>query len=106
MIRFNDNNITSTKDDASVILRRRAKVISHPKYNHPYSYFDISIITMDNEVNFSENVRPICLPETHAEEDNRRNDLVTLIGYGTEKKNSLKIDGRLQMVGLNIYAQR
>ena len=106
MIRFHDNNITSSKDDSNVILRRLTKFTSHPKYNHPYSYFDISIITMDNEVNFSEKVRPICLPETHAEVDNRKNDLVTLIGYGTDKRNSLTIDGRLQIVGLNIYAQR
>ena len=62
---------------------------------------------MDKIVTLNNVIRPICLPQTYNQNvDNRRNDFVTLIGWGTDSKSSKEIDGKLRRVALNIFSQR
>ena len=44
--------------------RKIKKNINHPNYKYPEFYFDISLILLEEELNFSSRISPICLPET------------------------------------------
>ena len=46
-------------------MERTAKEIKlHPKYQSRKVYFDVGLVILDSHVEFTEYVRPICLPMT------------------------------------------
>ena len=105
-VRLGDHNITSTRDDITSEVRQIKDAIIHPKYKFPFAYYDVAVVVMDSTVVFTNFIRPICLPETHAKIDNRKNNHVLLTGWGKDTLYSVYIDGGLRRVALRIFEQR
>ena len=82
------------------------RTLIHPKYNKQYHYFDLALIEVENELEYSGGIQPICLPEKAVlDVDSRQNEGVTLTGYGKESREDSG-NSRLRFAQLNIYAQR
>ena len=78
----------------------------HPKYDERYHYFDLALIEVEIELEYSAGIQPICLPEKAVlDVDSRQNDGVTLTSYGKESREDSG-NSRLRFAQLNIYAQR
>ena len=77
----------------------------HPKYDPRFHYFDIALVKIDLDLDFSAGIYPICLPEKASSNvDNRRGNAVTVTGYGAESKE----DGsnqKLRFAQLTVYSQ-
>jgi len=60
------------------------KYIVNPKYNQPItrSAFDTNLVKLDRDIEFNDNVRPICLPE--AAETLTPGEWATTIGWGAQ----------------------
>lgn len=57
-----DVDLTRTEDETSSTQRFQIKrIINHPKYNKSSYYYDIALIELDKEIDFTEFVRPIRL---------------------------------------------
>ncbi|RWS25124.1 uncharacterized protein B4U80_09205 [Leptotrombidium deliense] len=69
-----------------VILRKAKRVIIHPEFSRKRLENDIAIIELESEVNFDENIQPICLPK--ADED-FTNCMAYVSGWGKTSYNSL-----------------
>ncbi len=66
-----------------MIERNVARFEVHPKYQQRRAYFDAAIAFSDKLIEFTEYVRPICLPMTPVDdEDYLAGDFVTLSGWG------------------------
>ncbi|XP_013784210.1 clotting factor B [Limulus polyphemus] len=57
-------------------------VIIHPDYVERENYNDIAIIVLKEELNFTDLVRPICLPDPEAVTDSLKGRRVTVAGWG------------------------
>lgn len=44
------------------IERKIIRVLQHPRYREGKSYFDVGIAVADRDIEFTDFVRPICLP--------------------------------------------
>ena len=65
--------------------RQVVQILSHPKYEQNRAYFDAGIAVADRHIEFTEYVRPICLPMTPVDdEDYFADDFVTLAGWGQQ----------------------
>lgn len=53
------------------------KIVSHPEYDRQSSANDISILTLDKDVSFSDSVHPICIPN----DENYAKDTATVTGW-------------------------
>ena len=63
------------------IERKVVKHFQHPKYRAPRAYYDAAIAVVDRVIEFTDYVRPVCLPMTPVDdEDAAADDLVTLAG--------------------------
>lgn len=61
-------------------IYKTAKVILHPKFinNSLFDDYDMSIVTVDKPITFSDNVKPICLPSVG---DNFEDKKVIVAGW-------------------------
>ena len=78
----------------------------HPNYTTSTSYYDVAVLQIEESIEFSNAVGPICLPRDSSEDIHRYdNDHVELIGWGSKDKfgdNS----PRLRRVSLKVYPNR
>jgi hypothetical protein len=44
------------------IVRRVREILTHPKYLEGKAYFDVGVAIADRSIEFTDFVRPICLP--------------------------------------------
>ena len=59
--------------------RNILKFAKHPKYGQGGAYYDVAVAEADRIIEFTEYVRPVCLPMTPVDdEDALADDLVTL----------------------------
>ncbi|KAI1702035.1 trypsin domain-containing protein [Ditylenchus destructor] len=70
--------------DSSAISIPSAKVIRHPGYRrcHRVAIHDITIIKLSKSLNFTKNVRPLCLKKSFKETEK---DVALISGYGAKK---------------------
>ena len=55
----------------------------HPKFNAPIYYFDVALIVVEKEIEFTDRISPICLPQTTS--DHPGEDLsITVQGWGQD----------------------
>ena len=55
----------------------------HPKFNRPIYYFDVALIVVEGEIEFSARISSICLPQTTS--DHPGEDLsITVQGWGQD----------------------
>jgi len=71
-------NIYSESDDPSPADYKVVERVVHPKYNSTYVYNDIALFRLEEEVKFSEHVRPVCLNTVQ----NLNFDMATATGWG------------------------
>ena len=63
------------------------RTLIHPKYDKQYHYFDLALIEVENELEYSGGIQPICLPEKAVlDVDSRQNEGVTLTGYRIQRR--------------------
>jgi V8-like Glu-specific endopeptidase len=94
------------------IERNVAKVLVHPKYQQRRAYFDVGLAVADRFIEFTEYVRPICLPMSPVDdEDYLADDFVTLAGWelqittrGSEPTKRVKLH-TLQVIQLDCLAE-
>jgi len=60
----------------------RGQSIIHPDYLKNTDYNDIAVIITEREIEFSENVRPICLPDIDEFDQIKDGDIFNIVGYG------------------------
>ena len=88
-VRLGDYNI-KTPTEVRHIERRVKRVVRHKNFNSRTLYNDVAILTLSEPVEFTEQIRPICLPtgsQLYSNQD------ATVIGWGSlreSKSNVLK----------------
>ena len=58
---FGTTNINNT-DERGRRERNVLKTFIHPKYNSNFHYYDVGLILLDQQIKYSDYIRPICLP--------------------------------------------
>ena len=69
------------------------------------AYYDVAIIEMDEAVELSNFVYPICVPETAKGIDNRVNTGASLAGWGATEKSNGEPSTVLKDTRMNVFAQ-
>ena len=87
-MKVGEHDLSTNNDDAKLIKVK--KIHNHPNYNNPVSENnDFSILELDEDLTFSESVRPACLPQsdasTYAELDGKSTVCYLFIGI-TKKR--------------------
>lgn len=88
-VRLGDHNI-KTSTEVRHIERRVKRVVRHKSFNSRTLYNDVALLTLNEPVEFSEQIRPICLPSGR---DLYNHQEATVIGWGSLREstfNSLK----------------
>jgi len=83
--RLGDHNI-KTNNEVRHIERRVKKVVRHKSFNSRTLYNDVALLTLSEPVEFTEQIRPICLPSGSQLYSGKT---ATVIGWGSlrESKN-------------------
>ena len=88
-----DTSTTKTRQKFSI-----ENVILHPEYDIKTGHNDIAIVKLNQEVEWTDTVKPICLPDSN--EDNIGDDGY-LAGWGYESYSKWANDGRYEDIGEN-----
>jgi len=65
-------------------IQKRAikKILTHPGYQYPRAYKDVSIIEFDMPVELTSTIYPVCLPEISLDPEHLAGEPAIVIGYG------------------------
>jgi secreted trypsin-like serine protease len=100
---------TDDLEDTSQRYRVEPDIIQkfvHPDYDKQYAYYDVAILEIAPEVEFTNGVSPVCLPEVaQADEDFRAGEHVTLTGWGKLKRVDDETSPQLRKTQLSIFGQ-
>ena len=101
-----DNIINETHDNEHASEMEISRVEFHPSYEGK-AYFDVAIIFTKEMIDFNPKVQPICLPDKPVEyPDNREGDLVTITGWGLQKKRIRRTDWSLWEAQVSVFSQK
>ena len=82
-IRLGTSNMQKYISGPGMIERTVVSTFQHPKYSVGRSYFDVGVAKVDYHIEYTEYVRPICLPMMPVDDgDFLSDDLVMLSGWG------------------------
>ncbi|XP_077283216.1 transmembrane protease serine 9-like [Arctopsyche grandis] len=98
---YGEHNIKLDDSNASKLIKVE-QAIKHPQYSDGYDY-DIALIKTSEDIIYSEQVGPACLPFKF-ESDYFVNLTVEALGWGTQSFGGIDSD-YLQKVGLNVVDQ-
>jgi len=94
-VRLGDHNIRDGVNDGITVEKRVKRVIRHKGFSSSTLWNDVAILTMEDDVQFTTNIQPICL----AQGANKYvNSHVTVAGWGTlseagsQPANMMKVD--------------
>ncbi len=105
LIRIGDTNLTSENDNKYAIDLAILDSFVHPNYDTVRSYYDVAIFETAS-VEFSERIRPICLPGIPSNDIHKYdNDHVELTGWGKKNLHS-DVSEKLKRVSLKIFSLR
>ncbi|XP_055594263.1 serine protease 44 [Uranotaenia lowii] len=100
-VRLGDHNIRSNTE-VQHVERRVKRLVRHKGFDSRTLYNDVAVLTMDQPVQFTQSVRPICLPG--ADGSRGYNGLTaTVIGWGSLRENGPQ-PAVLQEVNLPIWS--
>ena len=93
------------EDNSGTIEREIRNIEIHPKYISGQGYYDVAVVKVDY-VEFSEHMRPICLP-TLADPigDQFNNHLVTVTGWGSFNSSNVASQ-KLKTTYLSVFPSR
>jgi len=98
-VRLADHNI-KTNSEVRHIEKKVKRVVRHRGFDSRTLYNDIAILTLDSPVQFSKQVRPICLPTTSSE--SYAGKTATVIGWGSLRESGPQ-PAELQEVNIPIW---
>ncbi|XP_062707054.1 transmembrane protease serine 9 [Aedes albopictus] len=98
-VKLGDHNIRITTE-VQHIERRVKRLVRHRGFDSRTLYNDVAVLTMDQPVQFTKSVRPICLPTGGADS---RGATATVIGWGSLQENGPQ-PSILQEVNLPIWS--
>jgi len=81
---FNKTN----NDEPGEQHREVAELMLHPKWDEEELLYDIVLLKLENPVQFSDHISPICLPATQGEKLPEPGTSVFMTGWGLTEKNS------------------
>ncbi|XP_064482507.1 transmembrane protease serine 9-like [Ornithodoros turicata] len=93
---------TLETEESSQQLRRVVEVIIHPKYSEDTIDFDVALLKLASPLNYSEQVGPVCLPETR---ENYTSSICTASGWGILSPAGPRV-GCLRKVDLPLWNQK
>jgi len=94
-VRLGDHNIKDGIKDGSTVEKRVKRVIRHKGFSSSTLWNDVAILTMEDDVQFNNNIQPICLARGSNSYVDRK---VTVAGWGTlseggsQPSNLMKVD--------------
>jgi transmembrane serine protease 9 len=104
--------ILGTDDLEDTLQRYRVepyiiKQYIHPKYDPKHAYFDVAILELQPEVEFTNGVLPICLPEVgESNVDHRAGQHVTLTGWGKMTRTDKETSSKMRQAQLGIFGHQ
>ncbi|XP_030761082.1 proclotting enzyme-like [Sitophilus oryzae] len=101
-VRLGDHNI-KTNSEVNHIEKRVKRVVRHRGFDSRTLYNDISILTLDSPVQFSNVIRPICLPSAGGRD--LAGSTGTVIGWGSIRESGPQ-PAVLQEVNIPIWSNR
>ena len=88
------------------IERNVSEAIVHPLYHDGQSYYDVAVLVLDKELDFSEGVTNICLPsEATVDGTQRSGHFATLTGWGATKPGGAT-SSELRQATMMIFAEQ
>ncbi|KAJ8967876.1 hypothetical protein NQ317_016088 [Molorchus minor] len=100
-VRLGDHNIR-TNSEIKHIEKRVKRVVRHRGFDPRTLYNDIAILTLDSAVDFSKQVRPVCLPSGSGGHTGKTG---TVIGWGSLRESGPQ-PAILQEVNIPIWSNR
>lgn len=94
-VRLGDYNI-KTNTEIRHIERRVKRVVRHRGFNARTLYNDIALLTLNEPVSFTEQIRPICLPSGSQLYSGK---IATVIGWGSLRE-SKKLKKKKKKINL------
>lgn len=98
-VRLGDHNI-KTSSEVRHIERRVKRVVRHKNFNSRTLYNDVALLTLNEPVEFSEQIRPICLPSGPTLFNHQE---ATVIGWGSLRESGPQ-PAVLQQVTIKIWS--
>ncbi len=88
--------------------RKIAKISIHPEFdrNSEAAYNDVAVLTLEEPVVFSNDIRPVCLPEISNDSDHLAGAAVSISGWGNTDQQADGPSDTLQTAHIQIYNQR
>ena len=104
-LRLGGANDISTNFSQHEIVKDIKMSYIDEKFIDPMAYHDVAVWEMDSSVNFTDHIKPICLPERpDIDNDKHKDELVTMTGYGYVGSYT-KTSGKLKEIPLKIFSQ-
>ncbi|XP_019871299.1 proclotting enzyme-like [Aethina tumida] len=100
-VRLGDHNI-KTHTETRHIEKRVKRVVRHRGFDSRTLYNDIAILTLDSPVEFTKNIRPVCLPSSGRDFAGQTG---TVIGWGSLRESGPQ-PAILQEVNIPIWSNR
>lgn len=97
-VRLGDLDFKSETEDAQVRQFNVTESFLHPEYKDRSFYNDIALLKIDRTVDFSDYIRPACLPH----QDTEISDRVIVTGWGQTSTSSREQPSTLQKVQLKL----
>ena len=98
MVRFGDNNISSSQTENTQIVRVQSMTI-HPGYFGAF-YHDLSVLSFSSQVAISDFVSPVCLPKNTTVREDLDGKGLVITGWGDGKENG----GALYKLIVKVYS--
>lgn len=85
------------------VLKYSTRFFEHPGYNHDKIENDVSLIELDEDIEFSDSIRPICLPTFASQDYNLAGHSLLTAGWGkTSNEKDSKIGPELNKLNVSI----
>nr|XP_023020913.1 proclotting enzyme [Leptinotarsa decemlineata] len=100
-VRLGDHNI-KTNSETRHVEKRVKRVVRHRGFDSRTLYNDIAILTLDSPIEFTQQIRPVCLPSGGSDHSGKTG---TVIGWGSLRESGPQ-PAVLQEVNIPIWTNR
>lgn len=83
-VRLGDSNLISSDDDSETkpVHLKVIEVTGHENFRLQTYYNDIALLKLERSVNYTDYIRPICLPDEEMAKDDLMGHFATVVGWG------------------------